>query len=270
MKNKLSQIGLLIILLAALTALLAPWLVPKEPPFFLENRFQAPSWNHLLGCDEAGRDLATLVLQGVRLSLGISVATVSLSALVGTTLGLIAGYFGGRADQIFILLTDMILSFPSLLLIIGLAAFQREGSVLSVIGILSAVGWVSYARLVRGQLLSLKEREFVLAATGIGASFPRLCLRHLLPNLMGPLLVNATIGMAGVILAESTLSFLGLGLPPTIPSWGRLLDQGVSFLLIAPHLSIFPGLAIALLTLSFNLVGDGLRDRFDVRERIRS
>lgn len=252
-------------MLASLVALVSPWITDLSH-FSLVERLQGPTIHHLFGCDEEGRDLLFLILYGTRISLLVSVVTVLLSGSLGSLLGLTAGYFGGRWDSCFVFVTDTVLAFPSLLLIIALAAFQREGSVTSVILILSAVGWVSYARIVRGQVISLKEREFVLASIGVGASFPRLCVRHLLPNLAGPLLVNATFGMAGVILAESTLSFLGLGLPPDLPSWGRLLDQGVQYLFIAPHLSLFPGLAIALLIFSFNLLGEGLRDWCDVKE----
>jgi peptide/nickel transport system permease protein len=261
------KFGLLIIAIAALTALLAPWIVPHDPEtFHLPSRLAGPSSDHPFGFDEEGRDLLSLVVTGARISMTVSLATVLLSGLIGTLVGLTAGYFGGRWDQIFIFLTDVVLAFPSILLVIALAAFQREGGIGSVILILSAVGWVSYARIVRGQVLSLKEREYVLAAVGVGASTPRIWQKHLVPNLFAPLLVNATFGMAGVILAESTLSFLGLGLPADVPSWGRLLDQGVQYLLVAPHLSIFPGIAIALLILGFNFLGDGLRDYFDVKE----
>lgn len=257
------KIGIILIGLAACAALLAPWIAPYDlQAFDLSSRLLGPASGHLFGFDEEGRDLLSLILWGTRLSFGISLVTVAIAGSIGTILGLTAGYFGGRWDHLFVFLTDVVLAFPSILLVIALAAFFREGGVLAVVGILSAVGWVSYARIVRGQVLSLKEREYVLAAIGVGASVPRIWLRHLIPNLVAPLLVNATFGMAGVILAESTLSFLGLGLPADVPSWGRLLDQGVQYLLVAPHLSIFPGLAIALLILGFNLLGDGLRDYF--------
>lgn len=261
------KFGFILILVASVVALLAPWLAPHaREAFDLPLRLGGPSSGHPFGFDEEGRDLLTLVIWGTRISMVVSLATVLISGFVGTVIGLTAGYFGGKWDQLFIFLTDVVLAFPSILLVIALAAFQREGGLGSVILILSAVGWVSYARIVRGQVLSLKEREYVLAAVGVGASVPRLWGRHLLPNLFAPLLVNATFGMAGVILAESTLSFLGLGLPADQPSWGRLLDQGVQYLLVAPHLSIFPGIAIALLILGFNFLGDGLRDYFDVKE----
>lgn len=265
MRGTLFKFGCLVIGLSLLFALISPFLAGDLHEMILERRLESPSLQHLFGLDLEGRDLAKLILFGVRISLTVSLLTVLLSGAVGTLIGLISGALGGRWDSFFILMTDIVLSFPALLLMIALAAFQRESSLMSLILILSAVGWVSYARIARGQVLSLKEREFVLAARGIGVPFSRLCLRHLLPNMIGPLLVNATFAMGGVILSESTLSFLGLGLPPQIPSWGRLLDQGVQYLLIAPHLAIFPGLAMALLILAFNVVGEGLRDYFDVK-----
>lgn len=261
------RLGLLLILAASVVALLAPWLAPYDREAFdLAKGLTGPSSGHPFGFDEEGRDLLTLLLWGTRVSLGLGLATVLVSGLVGTVVGLAAGYFGRGWDRAFIFLTDVVLAFPSILLVIALAAFWREGGIGSVVLILSAVGWVGYARLVRGQVLSLKEREYLLAAVGVGASVGRIWRRHLVPNLLAPLLVQATFGVAGVILAESTLSFLGLGLPADLPSWGRLLDQGVQYLLLAPHLSIFPGAAIALLILGFNFLGDGLRDYFDVRE----
>jgi len=245
---------------------LAPWAAPYKLNFFdLALRLQTPSWKHPFGLDEEGRDLLSLVLWGTRISLSVSLTTVFFSSVVGTLFGLMAGYWAGVWDRIFVFLTDVVQAFPSILLVIALAAFQREPGVFSIILILSAVGWVSAARIVRNQVLSLKEREYVLAAQGSGASVLRIWWKHLFPNFLAPLLVNATFGMGGVILAESTLAFLGLGYSGNVPSWGRLLDQGVQYLLLAPHLSFFPGLAIALLILGFNFLGDGLRDRMDVK-----
>ncbi len=260
--------GVILILAVAGLAILAPWIRPYDPSTFdLSLRLAPERHGYPFGFDEEGRDLFSLVLWGARVSLVISLSAVFLSTLIGTLIGIAAGYWGGRWDAAFVFVTDVILAFPSILLIIAVAAFQREGGIVSVVVILSAVGWVGTARLVRGLVFSLKEREFVLAARGSGASHRRIWVRHLLPNLVPPLLIQATFGMAGVILAESTLSFLGLGVPFDVPSWGRLLDQGVQYLLVAPHLSLYPGLAIALLILGFNFLGDGLRDALDVRER---
>jgi len=259
--------GLIVIALAGAVALLAPWIAPHDPQSFdLSKRLLPPAAGHLLGWDEEGRDLFSLLIWGARVSLMVSVLTVAGCGVFGTLIGLGAGYFGGLWDRVFTFVSDVMLSFPSILLMIGLAAFRREGGVFSMVAILTLVGWVSYARIVRGQVLSLKERDYVKAAVAAGASTGRVWLKHLLPNLMAPLLVQATFGMAGVILAESTLSFLGLGVSGDVPTWGRLIDQGVSYLLIAPHVAIWPGVAIAVVILGFNFLGDGLRDYLDVKE----
>lgn len=259
--------GTAVVIIVVLVAILAPLVSPGDPDAFnLSMRLLGPHAGHPFGLDEEGRDLLSLVIWGARVSLTVSILTVLCSATLGVLLGLAAGYFGGVWDNVFTFVTDVVLSFPSILLVIAFASFQREGGVGSTILLLSGVGWVSYARVVRGQVLSLKERDYVKAARGLGGSVGRIWLKHLLPNLVAPLLVQATFGMAGVILAESTLSFLGLGLPSDIPSWGRLIDQGVQYLLVAPHVSIFPGLAMAALILGFNFLGDGLRDYFDVKE----
>ncbi len=259
--------GAVVVVSVGLIAVLAPWIAPKDPNAFdLSRRLLTPTGGHPFGLDEEGRDLLSLVIWGARVSLSVSVLTVLCSATLGVLLGLAAGYFAGVWDNVFTFVTDVVLAFPSILLIIAFASFQREGGIGSIVLLLSAVGWVSYARVVRGQVLSLKERDYVKAARGLGGSVGRIWLRHLLPNLVAPLLVQATFGMAGVILAESTLSFLGLGLSSDVPSWGRLIDQGVQYLLVAPHVSIFPGLAMAALILGFNFLGDGLRDYFDVKE----
>jgi peptide/nickel transport system permease protein len=260
---KLGIIGMFFLILAAV---FGPWLTGfSASDFSLAQALQGPVAGHLFGFDEDGRDLLTLVLMGARVSLVISVVTILITATIGTIIGSVAGYFGGRIDEFFIFVTDVLLAFPSILLVIALAAFQTQTSVLQVILILCVVGWVSFARLVRGQVLAIKERDFVQAARVVGCRFPRLLMRYFVPNLAGPLLVQASFGMAGVIIAESTLSFLGLGVPPHVPSWGRLLDQGVQFLLVSPHLSIFPGVAIMLTIVVFHLIGDGLRDKLDVR-----
>lgn len=261
------KIGLALILAVVVAATAAPWLAPQAlKTFDLSLRLSGPISGHPLGLDEEGRDLLGLILWGGRVSLVVGLLTVLLSAAFGTFVGLVAGSVGGKWDHLFVFVTDVVLSFPSILLMIALAAFYREGGIVSIVLILSAVGWVGYARIVRAQVLSLREREYLLAAVGTGASRLRIWRRHLIPNLIAPLIVQASFGVAGVVLAESTLSFLGVGLPVDVPSWGRLVDQGVQYLLIAPHLSIVPGFAIALLILGFNFLGDGLRDYFDVRE----
>ncbi|OGQ27049.1 MAG: hypothetical protein A3B79_04425 [Deltaproteobacteria bacterium RIFCSPHIGHO2_02_FULL_50_15] len=260
------RLGAGILFLILLTALVSFF---WSPTFLSEHhlidRFLKPSLAHPFGCDEDGYDLLVLVFYGARVSLFVSLSTVFFSAVFGIMIGGVAGYFGGRLDELFIFISDVFLSFPSILLVIALAAFRHEPTVWGVIFILSVVGWVGYARVVRGQVLSMKKKEFIQSAEISGIRFGRLLWHHLLPNMAGPLLVQATFGMAGVILVESTLSFLGLGVPVDVPSWGRLLDQGVQYLLIAPHISVFSGLAIMLAILGFNLLGDGLRDMLDIR-----
>jgi len=266
-KNLKFKLGGFLIGLIVLAAILAP-VLPLAPPdqVHLEGELAGPSWAHPLGQDEEGRDVLSRVIYGARYSLLIGFVTVALSLAVGTLVGLGAGYFGGRWDEGFVFVGDIFLAFPSILLIIAIAAFVPP-SIFNIILILSFVGWVSYARIIRGQVLALKDVEYVQAARVLGYNDWRILGRHLLPNTLGPLIVNASLSLAGVIIAESTLSFLGLGVPPGIPSWGSMLDAGVAYLLIAPHLSIAPGLAIMLTVLGFNFLGDGLRDFYDVREQ---
>lgn len=261
------KIGMILIVLVVFVAVAAPWISPHDVNAFdLSQRLGRPGLGHWLGLDEEGRDLLSLIVWGARISLSVSLATVACSSFLGILFGLTAGYFGGRWDDVFVFITDVVLSFPSILLMIGLATFRREGGVGTMIALLSAVGWVSYARIVRGQVLSLKERDYVHAVVGAGGGTLRIWCRHLLPNLAAPLLVQASFGMAGVILAESTLSFLGLGVAGDVPTWGKLIDQGVQYLLVAPHIALYPGLAMAAVILGFNFLGDGLRDYFDVKE----
>jgi peptide/nickel transport system permease protein len=266
MKKKFKfKVGGILIGLITLLALLAP-VLPLQPPdeVHIADELAGPTVSHPLGQDEEGRDVLSRVIYGARYSLLISFATVTLALMLGTTIGLMAGYFGGRWDEAFVFVGDIFLAFPSILLLIAIAAFVPP-SLLNIILILAFVGWVSYARIVRGQAISLKNAEYIQAARTLGYSHRRILARHLLPNALGPLIVNATLSLAGVILAESTLSFLGLGVPAGIPSWGSMLDSGVAYLLIAPHLSIAPGLAIMLTVLGFNFLGDGLRDLYDVK-----
>ncbi len=268
MKKVFFNGGVFCLVLIGIAALFGPWLAPIPlDEFNLKRALVGPTMDHWFGFDEEGRDLLTLLCYGARVSVGISLVTALITVTIGTLLGILAGLRGGRTEEIFIFVTDILLAFPSILLVIAIAAFQAQTSIWQVVVVLSVVGWVSYARLVRGQVLTLKNRDFVAAAHLVGCPLPRLIFRHLLPNLAGPLLVQATFGMAGIIIAESTLSFLGLGVPPAVPSWGRLLDQGVHYLMVAPHLSIFPGIAIMVTIIGFNFLGDGLRDRLAIKER---
>lgn len=266
MKNLTFKIGLVIVIVMTLIALFAPFIAPSDlKSYDLAASFQRPSISHIFGLDGNGRDILTRIIYGSRISLGISIVVVAITMVVGCAIGLFAGYFGGVMDRIFTFISDVFLSFPSILLAIVVGAFVGPG-IINVIVILSVVGWVGYARLVRGQVLALKEREFVRATQAIGVPVTRIFLRHLLPNVAGPIVVNATFGIAGVILVESTLSFLGIGVPIDVPSWGGMLNQGTQFLLVAPHLSIFPGLFIMLIVLGFNFMGDGLRDKLDPKK----
>ncbi|MFH1830593.1 MAG: ABC transporter permease [Pseudomonadota bacterium] len=267
MKSLTAKIGLIIIVLLIIAALFAPWLAPYDPSEYnLDLAFSGPSLEHPFGNDADGCDVLSRVLFGARVSLGIGLGVVGISLVVGCIIGIIAGWFGGIIDRIFTFVSDVFLAFPSFLFAIAVAAFLRP-AVINVVIILCIKGWVTYARLVRGQTLALKEREFVQAGRAIGVGTPRIFIHHLFPNMIGPIVVNASFGMAGVIMIESSLSFLGLGVPVDIPSWGNMIDQGTQFLLVAPYLSIIPGIAIMLVVLGFNFLGDGLRDKLAPRGR---
>ena len=255
--------GTLIVIIAIVAALAGPVLWPYDPSAQeLARRLEAPSLAHPLGLDELGRDIFARLLQGARISLLVGIAVVSVSSTVGTLFGSIAGYFGGPIDDAISRVIDVLMAFPGILLAIALVAVLGP-SLVNVVLALSIIGWVGYARLVRGQALRAREFEFVQAARASGASAARIVLRHVLPTAIPAVVVQATLGMAGAIIAEAALSFLGLGVQPPTPSWGTMLDAGRSHLFDAPHLTIFPGLAIATLVLGFNFLGDGLRDRVD-------
>ncbi len=257
------RIGLLIVALAIVAAVAGPLLTPYDPSAQeLARRLEAPSLAHPLGLDELGRDILARLMRGARISLLVGLAVVSVSSSAGMFFGSIAGYFGGRVDDVISRVIDVLMAFPGILLAIALVAVLGP-SLTNVVLALSVIGWVGYARLVRGQALRARELEFVQAARASGASAPRIVFRHILPTAFPAVVVQATLGMAGAIIAEAALSFLGLGVQPPTPSWGTMLDAGRSHLFDAPHLTIFPGLAIALLVLGFNFLGDGLRDRID-------
>lgn len=257
------RVGGFIVCLAIVAALAGPWLWPYDSSVQeLARRLEAPSLSHPLGLDELGRDILARLLQGARISLIVGLAVVSVSSSVGMLFGSMAGYFGGRVDDIISRVIDILMAFPGILLAIALVAVLGPNLV-NVVLALSIIGWVGYARLVRGQALRAREFEFVQAARASGASAARIVLRHVLPTAIPAVVVQATLGMAGAIIAEASLSFLGLGVQPPTPSWGTMLDAGRAHLFDAPHLTIFPGLAIATLVLGFNFLGDGLRDRVD-------
>jgi peptide/nickel transport system permease protein len=261
------RVGAAIIGVTLLAAIAGPSLVPHDPNAQqLALRLQSPSWAHPLGLDELGRDILARLLAGARISLFVGIIVVGISSTVGMTVGALAGYLGGWLDEIVGRVMDILLAFPGILLAIALVAVLGP-SLRNVVLALVLIGWVGYARLVRGQVLRIRELDYVQAARALGAPLGRVLVRHVVPGTFSAVTVQATLGMAGIIIAEASLSFLGLGVQPPTPSWGTMLDAGRSHLLDAPHLTLVPGLAIALLVLGFNFAGDALRDRLDPRSR---
>jgi len=257
------RLGAAIVLMAAAAALVGPWLSPHDPLLqTLPLRLQPPSLGHPFGLDELGRDVLARAIYGARISLLVGLAVVSVSATVGTIVGAVAGYFRGLVDDAISRIVDVLLAFPGILLAIAFVAVLGP-SLTNVVLALSAIGWVVYARLVRGIALRARELDFVQAARALGAGPAWILARHVIPTALPAVTVQASLGMAGAIIAEAALSFLGLGVQPPTPSWGTMLDAGRSHLFDAPHLTLFPGLAIAVLVLGFNFLGDGLRDRLD-------
>ena len=259
----MTRLGAAIVLLVVVAALFGPGLAPFDPSAQqLALRLEGPTGLHWFGLDELGRDIFTRVLYGARISLLVGTVVVGVSSTVGIALGAVAGYFGGRIDEAISRVIDILLAFPGLLLAIALVAVLGP-SLTNVVFALTLIGWVGYARLVRGQVLRARELEFVQAARALGATTPRILLRHVIPTTLPAVTVQATLGMGAAILNEASLSFLGLGVQPPTPSWGTMLNYGRGHLLDAPHLTIFPGVAIAVLVLGFNFLGDGLRDALD-------
>ncbi|MGC2162910.1 MAG: ABC transporter permease [Silvibacterium sp.] len=265
----LAAAGIFLLILFAVMALFAPWLAPANPASIdLMHRLAPPSTAHWFGTDELGRDIFSRIIYGARLSLTVAVSVVALSLSLGIVLGGIAGYYGGHIDTALnIFAMNAFMALPGILLAIAFVAFLGPG-LLNLILALSIGGWVGYARLVRGQVLAVREREFVEAARALGASDLRIFLRHILPNIIQPLIVQSAIGMAGAVLAEATLSFLGLGVPPPTSSWGSMLNDARSHLFDAPHMVVFPAIAVMFCVLSFNFIGDALRDYLDPRTRM--
>ncbi len=265
-KHRLALIGLIIILLMVFIALFAPILAPADPTELdLAGNLSGPNISHPFGQDKLGRDILSRIIYGSRVSVKVGVATVGISLILGILIGSISGYAGRWVDEAIMRVIDILMAFPGILLAIAITAVLGP-SLNHVIFALCITGWVGYARLIRGQILTVREREYVQAARAIGAGPFRILRRHILPNTMAPIIVEATFGMAGAILAEAGLSFLGLGTQPPNPSWGAMLNEGSHFMLVAPHLTIFPGLAIMLVVLGFNFLGDGLRDWMDVQK----
>ena len=258
------RIGWVIVIGAALFAVVGPFFALDPYALDLSQRLNGPSWQHPMGVDELGRDVLGRLVLGARVSLLVGLAVVACSATIGVTVGAIAGYAGGWIDEVLGRLMDILLAFPGILLAIALVAVLGP-SLNHVVLALVVIGWVSYARLVRGQVLKLRELEYVQAARALGARPVRVLVRHIVPATLPSVTVQGTLGMAAAIISEASLSFLGLGVQPPTPSWGTMLDAGRSHLFDAPHLTVFPGLAIALLVLGLNFVGDALRDALDPR-----
>jgi len=269
--NPLASTGVVLVLIFVIFALFAPWIAPQDPASInLPARLETPSHAHWFGTDELGRDILSRIIYGARISMLVGSCVVAASLALGLVVGSIAAYYGGAIDRfVNVVLMNAFLSFPGILLAIAFVAFRGPG-IFNLVLALSLGGWVGYARLVRGQVLAAREREFVEAARALGASDLRIIVRHILPNIIQPVIVQAAIGMAGAILAEATMSFLGLGVPPPTASWGTMLNDGRAHLFDAPHLVLFPALAVMLAVLSFNFIGDALRDYLDPRSRIEA
>ena len=269
--NPLAAIGVVLVVLFVLCAIFAPWLAPQDPAHIdLPNRLDPPSVSQWCGTDELGRDICSRLIYGARISMLVGSCVVLASLSLGLIIGSIAGYYGGRIDRfINVVLMNAFLSFPGILLAIAFVAFRGPG-IFNLVIALSLGGWVGYARLVRAQVLAAREKEFVEAARALGASDLRVIVSHILPNIIQPVIVQAAIGMAGAILAEATMSFLGLGVPPPAASWGSMLNDARAHLFDSPHLVLFPAAAVMLAVLSFNFIGDALRDLLDPRSRIEA
>lgn len=263
--NRFAVAGAVIVFSLFIVSFLAPYITPYSPDDLdAYHVLLPPSTGHWLGTDELGRDVLTRIIYGSRISLKVGFVAVGIAAFIGTISGLLAGYFGGLMDQLLMRLVDIMLCFPTFFLILAVIA-MLEPSIWYIMIVIGLTGWMGVARLVRAEVLSLRERDFILAARSIGASNSRIIFRHILPNALSPVLVAATLGVAGAILTESALSFLGIGVQPPVPSWGNMLTAGKDYLEFAWWLSLFPGVAILVTVIAYNLVGEGLRDALDPR-----
>jgi peptide/nickel transport system permease protein len=269
--NALATTGAVLVVIFIVLAIFAPWIAPQDPAHIdLPARLSPPSAAYWCGTDELGRDILSRLIYGSRISMLVGSSVVAASLGLGLIIGSLAGYYGGRLDRfINIVVMNAFLSFPGILLAIAFVAFRGPG-IFNLVLALSLGGWVGYARLVRAQVLAAREKEYVEAARALGASDLRIVTHHILPNIIQPVVVQAAIGMAGAILAEATMSFLGLGVPPPTASWGTMLNDGRAHLFDSPHLVLFPAAAVMLAVLSFNFIGDALRDYLDPRSRIEA
>lgn len=263
--NRLAMAGGTVVLLLLLTSVFAPLLAPWDPNAI--NAWQVlspPSWQHWFGTDELGRDVFSRVLFGAQISLKVGLVAIGIAVLLGSMVGLVAGYYGGFVDTVLMRFVDIMLCFPAFFLILAIITFL-EPSIWYIMAVIGLTGWMGVARLVRAETLAIKEMDYITAARCSGASDTRIILRHILPNALSPVLVAATLGVAGAILTESALSFLGIGVQPPTPSWGNILTSGKDYIEFAWWLSFFPGLAILVTVLAYNLLGEGIRDALDPR-----
>jgi len=266
-RDKLAIAGLAIVLAFFVLSIFTPLIAPYDPDTIDVNKILSPpSASHIFGTDDLGRDVFTRILYGAGISLKVGFVAVGIAVIIGAFLGAISGYYGGWIDIIIMRFVDIMLCFPSFFLILAVIAFM-EPSIFNIMAVIGLTSWMGITRLVRAEFLSLKERDFVLAEKTIGASAPRIIFLHILPNAMAPVLVSATLGIAAAVLTESALSFLGIGVQPPQPSWGNMLTQGQNVLGIAWWLSFFPGMAILVTVLGYNLLGEGIRDAIDPRLR---
>jgi peptide/nickel transport system permease protein len=276
-RDKLAIGGLVTLVVVVLAVLIGPYLYAGSLTIDFAHSLEGPSLEHPMGTDDLGRDLLARVLNGGRISIAVGITAVIIAIFLGTTVGALAGYFG-KMDSPLMRLTDLFLSLPVLPLLLVLVYLFREtlraifgaelGIFLMIVFVIGILNWMPVARLVRASFLSLKQKEFVEAARCVGDKDARIIFRHILPNVLSPVLVAATIGVGGAIITESTLSFLGLGFPSDVPTWGSILFDGANFIDIAPHWVLFPGMAIVVIVLSINFIGDGLRDALDPRRKI--
>jgi peptide/nickel transport system permease protein len=264
-RNRMAMTGLALVMSLFVVSIFAPWLAPYDPNLIdLKQVLMPPSPSHYLGTDTLGRDVLSRIIFGSRVSLKVGFVAVGLATLIGLIIGALAGYYGGWVDSALMRLVDLMLCFPAFFLILAVIALL-EPSIWNIMAVIGLTGWMGVARLVRAEFLSLREREFVTAARALGAGDLRLILRHMLPNALAPVMVSATLGVAGAILTESALSFLGLGVQPPTPSWGNILTAGKDNIEIAWWLSVFPGLAILITVMSYNLLGEGIQEAIDPR-----
>ncbi|MBN1572730.1 MAG: ABC transporter permease [Deltaproteobacteria bacterium] len=265
LKNRLAVSGFVIVLLFFVVSFLAPVISTHDPAEIdRENVLSPPSTDYIFGTDKTGRDVFSRMVYGSRISLKVGFVAVGISLVIGVFIGALAGYYGGFTDAVIMRFVDIMLCFPTFFLILAVIAIL-EPSIWNIMIVIGITGWMGVARLVRAEFLSLKQRDFVLAAKAQGAGGMRIIFGHILPNAMGPILVAATLGVAGAILTESALSFLGIGIQPPTPSWGNILTEGKDTIEIAPWLSLYPGLAILVTVLGYNLLGEGIRDALDPR-----